>query len=109
MSASASFDLRQQTMINQFVFATGCTSEEAKLTLERCKWQYDIAISTYHSELGPMAGTAKPSQLGTGFQPNTPANTPVTPPAFPDTMTAFKSLRVAGDGREPLSLNGNNI
>ncbi|XP_076336227.1 UBA-like domain-containing protein 2-B isoform X2 [Tachypleus tridentatus] len=57
--------LREQVMINQFVLAAGCAREQAKQLLQAAHWQFEIC---------------------------TPANTPATPPNFPETLLSFSKL-----------------
>ncbi|KAK8732178.1 hypothetical protein OTU49_007222 [Cherax quadricarinatus] len=57
--------LREQVMINQFVMAAGATREQARQLLQSAHWQFELC---------------------------TPANTPATPPAFPDALAAFSKM-----------------
>ncbi|XP_067118556.1 UBA-like domain-containing protein 2 isoform X2 [Centruroides vittatus] len=57
--------LREQVMINQFVLAAGCAREQAKQLLQAAHWQFEMC---------------------------TPANTPATPPNFPETLLAFSKM-----------------
>ncbi|XP_045119590.1 UBA-like domain-containing protein 2-B isoform X1 [Portunus trituberculatus] len=58
-------NLREQVMINQFVMAAGATREQARQLLQSTHWQFELC---------------------------TPANTPATPPAFPDALAAFSKM-----------------
>ncbi|XP_050703863.1 UBA-like domain-containing protein 2 [Eriocheir sinensis] len=58
-------NLREQVMINQFVMAAGATREQARQLLQAAHWQFELC---------------------------TPANTPATPPAFPDALAAFSKM-----------------
>lgn len=37
-------NLKQQVMINQFVLAAGCHSEQAKQLLQAAHWQFEVGI-----------------------------------------------------------------
>ena len=36
--------LKQQVMMNQFMFATGCQVEQAKQFLVAAKWQFEVSF-----------------------------------------------------------------
>lgn len=87
-------NLKQQVMINQFVMAAGCHAEQAKQCLQAAKWQFETALSMFFQE------TVVPSRCRTcnGLHTNgnyplcAPANTPATPPNFPDALAALSKL-----------------
>jgi hypothetical protein len=81
--------LREQVMINQFVLAAGCARDQAKQLLQAAHWQFETALSIFFQE----------ASVGGCHHPNghfnamcTPANTPATPPNFPDTLLAFSKM-----------------
>lgn len=37
-------NLKQQVMVNQFMFATGCQLEQANQFLVAAKWQFEVCI-----------------------------------------------------------------
>ncbi|TRY83735.1 hypothetical protein DNTS_003950 [Danionella cerebrum] len=59
-------ELRHQVMINQFVLTAGCAADQAKQFLQASHWQFEMC---------------------------TPANTPATPPNFPDALAMFSRLK----------------
>ncbi|XP_041073692.1 UBA-like domain-containing protein 1 isoform X2 [Polyodon spathula] len=61
-------ELKHQVMINQFVLTAGCAADQAKQLLQAAHWQFEMC---------------------------TPANTPATPPNFPDTLTMFSRLKAS--------------
>jgi len=77
--------LREQVMINQFVLAAGCSRDQAAAILTQASWQFQTALSIYFQE-------AAIPRNGAGFSLITPANTPATPPNFPDALTMFSNL-----------------
>ncbi|XP_064612483.1 UBA-like domain-containing protein 1 [Liolophura sinensis] len=87
-------NLKQQVMINQFVLAAGCHAEQAKQLLQATKWQFEAALSMFFQE----APIVQPCRTCNGNHANgnyplcTPANTPATPPNFPDALTALSKL-----------------
>ncbi|NXY37049.1 UBAD1 protein, partial [Pomatorhinus ruficollis] len=66
--AGAMDELKHQVMINQFVLAAGCAADQAKQLLQAAHWQFEMC---------------------------TPANTPATPPNFPDALTMFSRLKAS--------------
>lgn len=77
--------LKEQVMINQFVLAAGCSLDQARQMLVDAQWQFERALSNFfqeapcchHGNLHPMC---------------TPANTPATPPNFPETLLSLQKL-----------------
>ncbi|XP_069169539.1 UBA-like domain-containing protein 2-B isoform X1 [Procambarus clarkii] len=80
--------LREQVMINQFVMAAGATREQARQLLQSAHWQFETALSVFFQEAVPNGGTPQ-HHLN---HLCTPANTPATPPAFPDALAAFSKM-----------------
>merc|ERR1712168_1130311 len=78
--------LREQVMINQFVLAAGCSRDQASAILTQASWQFQTALSIYFQE------AAIPNKNASGFSLITPANTPATPPNFPDALNMFSNL-----------------
>ncbi|XP_050692822.1 UBA-like domain-containing protein 2-B isoform X1 [Eriocheir sinensis] len=81
-------NLREQVMINQFVMAAGATREQARQLLQAAHWQFETALSIFFQEAVPNGGSAH-QHLN---HLCTPANTPATPPAFPDALAAFSKM-----------------
>lgn len=77
--------LREQVMINQFVLAAGCPRDQAAALLSQSSWQFQTALSIYFQEAAIPKNSA-------GFSLITPANTPATPPNFPDALTMFSKM-----------------
>jgi len=77
--------LREQVMINQFVLAAGCSRDQAATILTQASWQFQTALSIYFQE-------AVIPKNGAGFSLITPANTPATPPNFPDALNMLANL-----------------
>uniref|UniRef100_A0A5F8G5V0 UBA like domain containing 1 n=1 Tax=Monodelphis domestica TaxID=13616 RepID=A0A5F8G5V0_MONDO len=61
-------ELKHQVMINQFVLTAGCAADQAKQLLQAAHWQFEMC---------------------------TPANTPATPPNFPDALTMLSRLKAS--------------
>ncbi|CAB4006482.1 UBA-like domain-containing 2 [Paramuricea clavata] len=76
--------LRQQAMINQFVNVAGCAVDQAKKLLQAGNWQFETALSLFFQE------AAIPCHSQHSLV--TPANTPATPPNFPEALLAFQRL-----------------
>jgi len=83
--------LREQVMVNQFVLAAGCASEQARQLLQAAHWQFETALSIFFQEVN-VANCGGASHLAHYNQLCTPANTPATPPNFPDALAAFAKL-----------------
>jgi len=77
--------LKEQVMINQFVLAAGCSRDQATALLAQAGWQFQTALSIYFQE-------AAIPKNNSGFSLITPANTPATPPNFPDALTMFSNM-----------------
>lgn len=86
--------LREQVMINQFVLVAGCNHDQAKQLLQLNNWHFQKALSVYFKETCPSASSCSSYHHQSGrFNPIcTPANTPATPPNFPETLLAFSKL-----------------
>jgi len=78
--------LREQVMINQFVLAAGCSRDQASAILTQASWQFQTALSIYFEE------ATIHNKNASGFSLMTPANTPATPPNFPDALNMFSNL-----------------
>ncbi|CAI9735225.1 UBA-like domain-containing protein 1 [Octopus vulgaris] len=86
-------NLKQQVMINQFVLAAGCHAEQAKQLLQAAKWQFEAALSMFFQDSSvPMCRTCNGSHANGSYSLCTPANTPATPPNFPEALTALSKL-----------------
>ncbi|XP_064478993.1 UBA-like domain-containing protein 2 [Ornithodoros turicata] len=81
--------LREQVMINQFVLAAGCARDQAKQLLQAAHWQFETALSIFFQEA--TVPSCHP-HAGHFNAMCTPANTPATPPNFPDTLMAFSKM-----------------
>nr|CAQ14149.1 novel protein [Danio rerio] len=79
-------ELRHQVMINQFVLTAGCAADQAKQFLQASHWQFEAALSTFFQE----ANIPYSHQMMC-----TPANTPATPPNFPDALAMFSRLKAS--------------
>lgn len=85
-------------MINQFVLAAGCAREQAKQLLQAAHWQFETALSIFFQE----ATIPSCHNCHSHHHPHhphghlnsmcTPANTPATPPNFPDALMAFSKM-----------------
>ncbi|XP_074603992.1 UBA-like domain-containing protein 2-B [Brevipalpus obovatus] len=91
--------LREQAMINQFVSVAGCNHDQAKQLLQHNNWQFQKALSVYFQENATSSCSSSSSTSCTSyhhqsgrFPISTPANTPATPPNFPETLLAFSKL-----------------
>merc|ERR1719187_2545613 len=90
-------------MLNQFVQVTGCPREQAQKFLCSSEWQFQAALSMYFDEGLPLHSNAA------GMSLLTPANTPATPPNFPDALSMFSQMSTSGSecklDSSPLSRN----
>ncbi|CAG7822069.1 unnamed protein product, partial [Allacma fusca] len=73
--------LREQVMINQFVLVAGCARDQARTILQAAHWQFETALSIFFQESTINPAT---THLSFGHHQMTPANTPATPPNFPE-------------------------
>ncbi|KAM8961144.1 UBA-like domain-containing protein 1 [Pelodytes ibericus] len=80
--------LKQQLLVSQFVLAAGCATEQAEQLLRAAHWQYETALSAFFQE---SSHPYIPHHQMMG----TPANTPATPPNFPDALTMFSRLKAS--------------
>ncbi|XP_041363274.1 UBA-like domain-containing protein 1 [Gigantopelta aegis] len=87
-------NLKQQVMINQFVLAAGCHAEQAKQLLQAAQWQFEAALSMFFQDASiPICRTCNGNHTHNGNYPLcTPANTPATPPNFPEALNALSRL-----------------
>ncbi|CAG04485.1 unnamed protein product [Tetraodon nigroviridis] len=116
-------ELKHQVMINQFVLTAGCAADQAKQLLQAAHWQFETALSAFFQETNIPYGhhhQMKRKQPLTGHRECThraaehpinqcscdhqeevallmcaPANTPATPPNFPDALTMFSRLKAS--------------
>ncbi|XP_072029599.1 UBA-like domain-containing protein 2 [Amphiura filiformis] len=94
--------LKQQVMINQFVMAVGCASDQAKQLLQKSHWQFETALSIFFQE----AAVPNSYYRHGGHPAHPPANTPATPPNFPDLLTDLSKLGTSsGSPRSPVSMS----
>ncbi|XP_008567323.1 PREDICTED: UBA-like domain-containing protein 1 [Galeopterus variegatus] len=82
-------ELKHQVMINQFVLTAGCAADQAKQLLQAAHWQFETALSAFFQE------TNIPYSHHHHQMMCTPANTPATPPNFPDALTMFSRLKAS--------------
>jgi len=78
--------LAHLVIINQMAATTGCTHEQAKQLLISTEWRLEAAINLFFDERTMPIPCCKFSEL------MTPANTPATPPNFPETLLSFNKL-----------------
>ncbi|XP_054762466.2 UBA-like domain-containing protein 1 [Lytechinus pictus] len=83
--------LKEQIMINQFVSAAGCNADQARQILQKTHWQFETALSVFFQEAAIPANNHQYYRQG-GHSIHAPANTPATPPNFPDILTSFSKL-----------------
>lgn len=89
-------NLKQQVMMNQFMFATGCQIEQAKQFLVAAKWQFESALSMFFQESTvQVCRTCNGNHANGNYSFCAPANTPATPPNFPDALVALSKLSTA--------------
>ncbi|KAI1883914.1 hypothetical protein AGOR_G00220990 [Albula goreensis] len=81
-------DLKHQLMINQFVVTAGCAGDQAKQLLQAAEWQFETALSAFFQETNIPYSHHHQMMC-------TPANTPATPPNFPDALTMFSRLKAS--------------
>ncbi|KAG5262512.1 hypothetical protein AALO_G00275930 [Alosa alosa] len=82
-------ELKHQVMINQFVLTAGCAADQAKQLLQAAHWQFETALSAFFQETSIPYGHHHHQMMCT------PANTPATPPNFPDALTMFSRLKAS--------------
>lgn len=93
--------LKEQAMINQFVMAAGCARDQAKQLLQAAHWQFETALSLFFQEAAIPSHNQHNALV-------TPANTPATPPNFPDALAAFSKLQASDTSPKPQTLNANH-
>lgn len=93
--------LKEQAMINQFVMAAGCAREQAKQLLQAAHWQFETALSLFFQEAAIPSHSQHNALV-------TPANTPATPPNFPDALLAFSKLQASDSSSKPQPLNASH-
>ncbi|XP_023863817.1 UBA-like domain-containing protein 1 [Salvelinus sp. IW2-2015] len=81
-------ELKHQVMINQFVLTAGCAADQAKQLLQAAHWQFETALSAFFQETNIPYGHHHQMMC-------TPANTPATPPNFPDALAMFSRLKAS--------------
>ncbi|XP_037670427.1 UBA-like domain-containing protein 1 [Choloepus didactylus] len=81
-------ELKHQLMINQFVLTAGCAADQAKQLLQAAHWQFETALSAFFQETNIPYSHHHQMMC-------TPANTPATPPNFPDALTMFSRLKAS--------------
>lgn len=93
-------NLKQQVMINQFVLAAGCRPEQAKQLLQASQWQFEAALSMFFQDsvVPTMCRTCNKNHSG-NYPLCTPANTPATPPNFPDALAALTKLTTSDNSK----------
>ncbi|KAG7459420.1 hypothetical protein MATL_G00210440 [Megalops atlanticus] len=91
-------ELKHQVMINQFVLTAGCAADQAKQLLQAAHWQFETALSAFFQETNIPYGHHHQMMC-------TPANTPATPPNFPDALTMFSRLKASESfhGNSPIA------
>lgn len=93
-------DLREQLLINHMVSATGCREDQARQLLQATQWQFEAALSLFlqgHSM--PPTPSLKMAHNSRKLKPVlAPANTPATPPNFPETLISFSRLTASDQG-----------
>ncbi|XP_053326860.1 UBA-like domain-containing protein 1 [Spea bombifrons] len=83
--------LKQRLLVSQFVLAAGCATEQAEQLLRAAHWQYETALSAFFQE-------SNHPYIPHHQMMGTPANTPATPPNFPDTLAMFSRLKASDGG-----------
>ncbi|CAF0781432.1 unnamed protein product [Didymodactylos carnosus] len=80
--------LRQHVLINQVAAATGSEHDIAKHLLQATDWRLEAALSLFFQD----RTVPIPCKLFCPDLTSQPANTPATPPNFPETLLAFSKL-----------------
>ncbi|XP_063285084.1 UBA-like domain-containing protein 1 [Pelobates fuscus] len=83
--------LKQQLLVSQFVLAAGCATDQAEQLLRAAHWQYETALSAFFQE-------SNHPYIPHHQMMGTPANTPATPPNFPDALVMFSRLKASDSG-----------
>ncbi|XP_067407244.1 UBA-like domain-containing protein 1 [Emydura macquarii macquarii] len=81
-------ELKHQVMINQFVLTAGCGPDQATQLLQAAHWQFEPALSAFFQETNISYSHHHQMMC-------TPANTPATPPNFPEALTMFSRLKAS--------------
>jgi len=95
--------LAHLVIINHMVATTGCTYEQAKQLLISTEWILDAAINLFFDERTMPIPCCKFSEL------MTPANTPATPPNFPETLLSLNKLSTSPSSPTNNLTNDNSI
>ncbi|CAF3899653.1 unnamed protein product [Rotaria magnacalcarata] len=106
--------------INQMTATTGCTHEKAKQLLISTDYRLEAAINLFFDERTMPIPCCKFSEViiftlsikNILFDINklmTPANTPATPPNFPETLLSFNKLSTSTGTTPPPSSSTANI
>lgn len=86
-------NLREQVMINQFVLVAGCHVDQARHLLQGANWHFETALSMFFQEAAiPACRNCNGNHANSHYPMCAPANTPATPPNFPDALNAFSKL-----------------
>nr|DAA34765.1 TPA_inf: hypothetical conserved protein 1806 [Amblyomma variegatum] len=96
--------LREQVMINQFAQAAGCARDQARQLLQAAHWQFETALSIFFQD----AAVPGCHPAGHFSSMCTPANTPATPPNFPETLLSLSKLSAATPPTGPSPLQSNH-
>uniref|UniRef100_A0A023FH10 UBA-like domain-containing protein n=1 Tax=Amblyomma cajennense TaxID=34607 RepID=A0A023FH10_AMBCJ len=96
--------LREQVMINQFAQAAGCARDQARQLLQAAHWQFETALSIFFQD----AAVPGCHPAGHFSSMCTPANTPATPPNFPETLLSLSKLSAATPPTGPSPLQGSH-
>lgn len=97
--------LREQVMINQFAQAAGCARDQAKQLLQAAHWQFETALSIFFQD----AAVPGCHPAGHFSSMCTPANTPATPPNFPETLLSLSKLSAATPPTVPSPMQGSAL
>ena len=103
LSMAATLDndfLRQQMMVNQFVNAVGCSTDQAQQMLQSAEWSIEAAYSMYFDDhsIGVSNGISINSKVA--YSHCVPNNTPVTPSQFSDIVNGLSQLKTTSTSYE---------
>uniref|UniRef100_A0A8C8VPZ9 UBA like domain containing 1 n=1 Tax=Pelusios castaneus TaxID=367368 RepID=A0A8C8VPZ9_9SAUR len=87
MSVNAD-EVKHQVLIHQFMVTAGCAAAEARQQLQAAQWQFEPALSAFFQEANISYNQHQQMMC-------TPANTPATPPNFPEALTMFSRLKAS--------------
>lgn len=99
MAAYDSDFLQRQVMVNTFVNAVGCTTDQAQQMLQSAQWRLEVAYSMFFDE--PPVGVNNGISIGNmAYSQRVPNNTPATPSQLPDILSSLSQMTTNSESME---------